>query len=132
MTSFITLVLDYQDKFNLSLANISKYIGELKYKFEKLESELVVFKSVNSNLCKKITTLGRECCANNQYSRQECLKMSGILENIENKDLENLILQIFEKIDTNVDPANVEGCHWVKTHGPKKVIIKFSRRKDAK
>ena len=132
MTSFITLVLDYQDNFNSTLANISKYIGELKYKFEKLESELAVFKSVNSNLCKKITILGRECCANNQYSKQECLKMSGILENIENKDLENLILQILEKIDTNVNPANVEGCHWVKTHGSKKVIIKFYRSKDAK
>ena len=47
----ITLALDYQDKFNSSLANINKDLGELKYKFEKLESELAVSKSVNSNLC---------------------------------------------------------------------------------
>ena len=49
----ITQALDYQDKFNSTLANISKDNGELKYKFEKLGSELVVSKSVNSNLCKK-------------------------------------------------------------------------------
>ena len=51
----ITLAFDYQDRFNSN--NISKDIGEVKYKFEKLESELVVSKSVNSNLCKRITTL---------------------------------------------------------------------------
>ena len=33
----ITLALDYQDKFNSSLASINKDIGELKYTFEKLE-----------------------------------------------------------------------------------------------
>ena len=33
----INLALDYQDKFNSSLANIKKDIGELKYTFEKLE-----------------------------------------------------------------------------------------------
>lgn len=38
---------------------------------------------------------------------------------------------MFENIDVSVDPANVKGCHWVKTHGSEKVIINFSRRKDA-
>ena len=75
----------------------------------------MVSKSVNSNLCKKITILERQCWANKQYSRRECLEISGILENIDNKDLENLTLQIFEKIDISVDPENVEDCHWVKT-----------------
>ena len=55
----ITLVLDYQDKFKSTLANINKDIGELKYKFEKLESELVVSKSVTSNLCKKNNNFGK-------------------------------------------------------------------------
>ena len=72
----------------------------------------------------------RQCWANNQYSRRECLEISGIPENIENKDLENLTLQIFEKIDISVDPENVEDCHWVKPQRLKKVIIKLSRRKD--
>ena len=30
----------------------------------------------------------------------------------------------------NIDSRNVEDCHWIKIQGPKKVIIKFSRRKD--
>ena len=48
------------------------------------------------------------------------------------KDLESLTLQTFEKIYVNVDPAKAEYCHWVKTQcsKKKKVVIKFSRRKD--
>ena len=72
----------------------------------------------------------RQCWANNQYSRRECLEISGIPENIENKDLENLTLQIFEKIDISVDPENVEDCHWVKTQHSKKVIIKKLKGKN--
>ena len=73
----------------------------------------------------------RQCWANNQYSRRECLEISSFPESIENKDLENLALQIFEKIDVSVDPGNVEDCHWVKTQRSKKVIIKLCRQKDA-
>ena len=73
----------------------------------------------------------RECWVNNQCSRQECLEISGIPENIKNKDLKNLTFQIFEKIDISVDPGNVEDCHWVKTQRSKKVIMKLFRRKDA-
>ena len=94
----ITLVLGQQGKFNSTLANINKDIGELKFKFEKLELELVVSKLVNSNLCEKITTLERQSWANNQYSRRECLEIFGIPENIDNKDLENLTLQISRRL----------------------------------
>ena len=87
----------------------------MKYKFEKLEAELAVSKSVDSNLCEKITTLKRQFWASNQYSRRKCLDISGIPENIENEDLENLTLQLLEKIDISVDPENIEDCHWVKT-----------------
>ena len=38
---------------------------------------------------------------------------------------------MFKNIDVSVDPVNVKGCHWVKTYGSEKVIINFSRRKDA-
>ena len=60
------------------------------------------------------------------------MELSGIPETIENKDLERTVLGIFEKLDVMVDPSNVEDRHWVKfSKGPKKVIVKLSRRKDA-
>ena len=43
-----------------------------------------------------------------------------------------LILNLFQKIDIEVHPDDIEACHWVTSNaGPKKVIIKMSRRKDA-
>ena len=57
----------------------------------------------------------RQCWDKNQHSRRECLGISGIRENIENKDLENLTWQIIEKIGISVDPGNVEHYRWVKT-----------------
>ena len=79
----------------------------------------------------QITFWERQCWVNNQYSRRECLEISDIPENIENKDLGSLTLQTFEKIYVNVDPAKVEYCHCVKTQILKKVIMKFPRRIDA-
>ena len=37
----------------------------------------------------------------------------------------------FDKLDVAIDPSDIEDCHWLKSHGPKKVIITFARRKDA-
>ena len=88
---------------------------------------------MNSNLCKKITTLERQCLTNNNYSRRQCLEIFGIPENIENKDLENLTLQIFEQIDISVHPENVEDCHWVKTqrssYSDEKMLTRFVLKK---
>ena len=42
------------------------------------------------------------------------------------------MLDIFEKLDVMVDLSNVEDCLCIKSNkGPKKVIMKLSRRKDA-
>ena len=42
------------------------------------------------------------------------------------------VLGIFKKLDVMVDPSNIEDCHWIKSDkGPKKTILKLSRRKDA-
>ena len=77
-------------------------------------------------------SLERQTWINSQYSRQECLELSGTPGTIENKDLEGTVLGIFEKLDVMVDPSNVEDCHWIKSSkGPKKVIVKLFRRKDA-
>ena len=39
-------------------------------------------------------------------------------------------LKIFDKLDVTIDPSNIEDCCWLKSNGPKKVMIKFARRKD--
>ena len=128
----INLALDYQSKFDSTLAGITNELSDLKKGFEQLRSDLSVTKQVNTKLKEKVVSLERQTSSNSQYSRRECLELSGIPETIENKDLERTVLGIFEKLDVMVDPNNAEDCHWIKSSkGPKKVIVKLSRRKDA-
>ena len=70
---------------------------------------------VYTKLKKKVLSLEQQTWSNSQYSRRECLELSGIPETIENKDLEGTVLGIFEKLDVMVDPGNVEDCHWIKS-----------------
>ena len=41
------------------------------------------------------------------------------------------VLKIFNEYDTPVDPANIEANHHLKSKARSKVIIKFSKKKDA-
>ena len=45
--------------------------------------------------------------------------------------MEKTTIKIFDKLDVAIDPSNIEDCHWLKSNGSNKVIIKFARRKDA-
>ena len=70
-----------------------------------------------------------QCWSNSQYSRRECIEISNIPNKTEQKDLEDMGLNISRKVDVEIDPLNIEDCRWLPSKGPKRVIIKFSKRK---
>ena len=127
----IALTLEYQAKFDNTLSNINKELSERRNEFKKIESALSVSKNVNSKLHERVVALERQCWGNNQYSRRECLEITGVPDSVSNNDLEETTMKIFDKLDVTNDPPNIEDCHWLKSNGPKKVIIKFARHKDA-
>ena len=61
----------------------------------------------------------------------ECLEITGVPDSISNDDLEKTTIKTFDKFDVAIDPSNIEDCHWFKSNGPKEVIIKFARLKNA-
>ena len=125
------MVLDYKERFDSTLSAITDELKELKTDFRKLESDLAISRNVNDKLTKQLILVERKCWANEQYSRRECLEISGIPESIQDDDLEDCVTKIFNECDTPVDPANIEACHRLKSKArPKKVIIKLSKRKD--
>ena len=131
------LGLEYQSKLSqhylaLSINDIKTDLSELRTYYEKLHPEAIITKQVNTRLCHKMKFLEYQCWANEQYSRRECLEISGVPESVTDNDLEGKVLKLLEKIDVEVHPDHIEACHWIKSNaGPKKVIIKMSRRKDA-
>ena len=127
------LVMDYQNKFDTVLNNINSELLDLKNKFTKLESDLEISRNINNKLVEQVTRLERKCWENEQYSRRECIEISGIPQSIEQIDLERTLLNVFDKIDAPVDPQNIEACHRLKSDDngrSNKVIVKFNNRKD--
>ena len=131
----VKLALEYQSKFESTLSCINYIktdLSKLRKYYEKLESDVIMTKQVNTKLCDKMKFLERQCWANKQYSRRECLEISGVPESVTDNDLEGKVLKLLENIDVKVHPDHIEACHWINSNaGPKKVVIKMSRRKDA-
>ena len=58
--------------------------------FSKLEAYIQVSRSENSKLSERLVTMERRCYANKQYSRKECLEISGIAASVAGNDLGNV------------------------------------------
>ena len=128
----INLAMLCQSKFDSTLAGVRNELSDLKKDFEQLRSDLPITKLLNTKLNEKFVSLERQTWSNIQCFRREYLELSGIPETNENKDMEGMVLGIFEKLDVLMDPSNVEDCHWIKSSkDPKKVIVILSRHKDA-
>ena len=122
---YIVLSLQTEKECN---ANILEEVCALNEKFTTLESQLLITKNVNSLLQERVIDLERQCWANAQYSRRECLEVSGIPNTIKQDELENKVLTIFKKVGCDIKNENIEACHRVRRQN--NVIIKFSKRKD--
>ena len=91
------LVMDYQNKFDTVLNNINSELLDLKNKFTKLESDLEISRNINNKLVEQVTRLERKCWENEQYSRRECIEISGIPQSIEQIDLERTVVNVLIK-----------------------------------
>ena len=127
--NIIDIALALQDKVGSGNTEILEEIRKLNKNFEKLEAELIVSKKVNTELQKHIVKLEKQCWANAQYSRRECLELVGIPSNIENEHLEDKVVEVLNKVGCNIMKDNVEACHRLGKSNDR-VIIKFSRRKE--
>ena len=86
----IKLALEYQSKFDSTLSSINDIkadLSELRKYYKKLESDVIITKQVNIKLCDKMKFLERQCWANEQYYRRECLEISGVPESVTDKNL---------------------------------------------
>ena len=72
------MVLDYKERFDSTLSAITDELKQLKTDFRKLESDLAISRYVNNQLTNQLILVERKCWANKQYSRRECLEISGV------------------------------------------------------
>ena len=130
---FLRILLDYQGKFSNILDELKNDLNELKTKFCKLESDLHISRNVNDKLSDKLVVLECKCHANEQYSRRECLEISGIPAEVGDKDIEKKVLEVLDAIGAPVNTDSVEDCHRIPSKGYlKKVILKLSHWKGSR
>ena len=89
-------------------------------------SELTLAKQLNSVLSKRRVSIERQCRENAQYSRRELV---GVPRSASDGDLEEKVLNIFEKVGCAIKRNKIEACHWISQKN-ERIIVKFSRRKD--
>ena len=76
----ITILLSLQSKVESANNKTLDQVSQLNQKFSHLEAENSVVKQANSLLSKRLVDMERQCWANAQYSRRECLEVVGISE----------------------------------------------------
>ena len=110
-----------------------KKFDDLSTKMDALSAEVDKLKESKSNhspdIDKRISDIEKELYRQQQYSRRDCIEITGIPENIaDGNALEAKSIEILKSIDVPLRHKDISACHRL----PKgKVIIKFINRKDA-
>ena len=125
----IPIVLSLQSKLdeanNEGNNKVLEEVRNLSDTITKPSSELSITKNVNTVLSSRLLTLERQCWANAQYSRQEYLDIVGIPREISGEELEETVLNIFDKIGCSISRDHIESCHCISKKSDT-VIVKFS------
>ena len=118
------------DMLGQCINNLTSTVGSLSIRMAQVESSLVVTKTVNNELLKRVTSLERVLYSQEQYSRRECLEVVGIPSSVNDKNLQSTVCSILGDINLVCDSNDIEDCNRIKGD---RTIIKFSsRRKSSK
>ena len=97
-TQFTDLFLKMQDQTNSTIDSFMAEMKDLNNSFKGLESDVQIVKTVNINLLKQLENTKRQCWAYAQYSRRECVGVTGTPKTIESKNLEHTVCKLFSTI----------------------------------
>ena len=73
-------------------------IRKLKDNISKEEADIKTAKNINNLLSLRLVDLERQCWANAEYSRKECLEIVGYLRSVDDNSLAKKFVQVFEKV----------------------------------
>ena len=74
----IAMGLSQRDKTKATIESLKDKVKEMNTNFKKLEADVSIVKTVNNLLMKRSVDIERQCWANAQNSRRECLEIAEI------------------------------------------------------
>ena len=96
----ISIVLSQQTQMDAANSEIMDQLRKFNENSEKLQSELIVVKQVNSVLSERLVSMERQCWV-------------GVPRSVSDGDLEEKVLKIFEKVGCPIEGNNIEACHRI-------------------
>ena len=115
-----------------ALEGLNKKLENLEKCNDDLEEENATKKKENSELQKRVKSLESAVDAGEQYSRRNCVRVSGMME-LTGESTDNILLDIAEAIDVNIDIRDIDRIHRLGKPGtvdeprtkPRDIIVKF-------
>ena len=117
-----------QEKNESIQHDVKDEVRELKECMKKIKGELALSKNISKLLSDWLVNMEKQCWANAQYSKCECVEVAGIPQTVPASDLEKTFSKILEKVGMEVPAKDIDACHQVGKQG--RIIVKFLRRKD--
>ena len=99
----------------------------LSARINVLETENQSLKAENGSLKQRVESLESAVEAGEQYSRRNCLRVSGIRE-ADNENTDNLILDVVHSIAVDLDIHEIDRSHRVgraRNNRPRDIIVRF-------
>ena len=112
---------------NEKVSNLTEEVEKLNTNLKLLKSDFSATRIEKNSLNERLIALERECWAIAQYSRWECLEITGIPSLLSDKDLEEVVCKAITKAGVDITGDDIEDCHRVGNKG--QTIIKFGKRK---
>ena len=95
--------------------------------FDQMKLDLSVTKKVNILWSERLQNIEKQCWANAQYSRRECLKISGFPSSVSDNDFEEVVCKAITKTGVDVSDKDIEDIHQVGKRN-----VKFCKKKVSK
>ena len=110
----IKLVLQLESEMNSDIKELTSEIRDLVAQMKKVEADVAIVKNVNEKLVNQLIETERQCWANAQYSRRECLEVVAIPTSIPDDSLETNVSKVFDKLGVHVEAKDIQACHHLK------------------
>ena len=107
----VALVVNLQSKMDSVNSDLVAELRKMREGFDQMKSDLSVTKKVITLLSERLQSIEKQCWTNAQYSRRECLEISGIPSSLSDNDLEDIVCKAITKAGVEVSDKDIEDCH---------------------
>ena len=126
----VELFVNLQSKMVSVNSDLVAKLRKMREGFDQMKSDLSVIKKANILFSERLQTTEKQCWPSAQYSRRECLKISGVSSSVSDSDLDYVVCKTIAKAGVEVSDKDIEDCHRVGKRDT--TIVKFRKRKVSK